>query len=40
MMLYCFYLTRMLSDNIITEVKEKAFGFGAVNESLKGGMKV
>ena len=30
----------MFTDNIIERVEEKAFGFGNVNESPEGGMKV
>ena len=36
----CLFLLRMFTDNIIERVEEKAFGFGNVNESPEGGMKV
>ena len=36
----CLFLLRMFTDNIIEIVEEKAFGFGNVNESPEGGMKV
>ena len=36
----CLFLLGMFTDNIIERVEEKAFGFGNVNESPEGGMKV
>lgn len=38
--LFCLFLRRMFTDNIIERVEEKAFGFGHVSDSPEGGMKV